>query len=348
MLVTHPARPDQKGVQDVRAEHEAAQPDRPHARPSRRPRLHRRRRGRRRRSLPRHCFIEGRSGSGKTTLLAQLFWSITAPATRRSGSIPTETAPPVQPPIAVVSTTGSPTMSATETARTRFGSTCSPRRTPNRASACSLNWSSSSRRCSTQIGKAWSASASNEPCRSSRRRRSSCSGPAQRSPTCLPSPSPRKRCESYAMPSDRARATSPSDSTPSSSSWATGSSLSWSPGSSPGCSLHPAADPQGRSEPMRDGGIPELLPRWLTPTERQEITRRLEADLGRQTKRQWQSLTRATRRIVDPDERRAELLIAEAECEQAAWERRARLAHELRKQRADFALVLAAAAHDAR
>lgn len=84
---------------------------------------------------------------------------------------------------------------------------------------------------------------------------------------------------------------------------------------STGC---PATELQGGSDRVREANIPELLPRWLTPVERQEITLRLEADLQRQMKRQRHSLTRAARQIIDPDERRAELLIAEAECEQTA------------------------------
>lgn len=93
--------------------------------------------------------------------------------------------------------------------------------------------------------------------------------------------------------------------------------------------------------------LADALPDWLSSAERREVIRLMEADLAHRSEQHRRTLERAARRLPDPDERRAELFIADAECEQADWERREELLHRLHEHRADLALILASIAHDA-
>lgn len=113
-------------------------------------------------------------------------------------------------------------------------------------------------------------------------------------------------------------------------------------GGETGTSETPDSDGQ-----LRSAGLTGALPNWLSPAQRREVVRQLEADLAHHSERHRRMLERAARRLPDPVERYAELLVADAECEQADWERREDLIRELHEHRADLALVLASIAHDA-
>lgn len=93
--------------------------------------------------------------------------------------------------------------------------------------------------------------------------------------------------------------------------------------------------------------LADTLPDWLSPSESRKVVRLLEADLVHRSRCHRRILERAARRLPEADERRIELLVADAECDQADWERRGELIRELHVHRADLGLVLAAIAHDA-
>ncbi len=111
--------------------------------------------------------------------------------------------------------------------------------------------------------------------------------------------------------------------------------------------LGTAEDPGVSSHPLPAMPAAIEWPEWLAADERALLWHCLGVEIERRVEQRGRALARRLSRIDDPEDRRRELLVVDAECAQYRIELHDEALRQAEEHGADLAVVLAAAAHDA-